>query len=160
MIIPYNSMLELAFDIDPTCFITHNFGYEIKPLDGERRLKHFYNMADRAVLGRNWNKKPPDQRIRAIGYWEHLETNPHLHALVSASVEHLEWIEGYGPKAWMKCNQRGQLDTGPIRDLTRAVRYAFKEAKRGFDSDRLFVYAPQRSQSEACANERSSSPCP
>lgn len=160
MIVPYNDMLQMIHDIEPTCFITHNFGYQIDPINAETKLKHFYNMADHAVLGRNWNKKPPDQRVCALGYWEHLDTNPHLHVLVRATSEHLEWIERYGPEAWLKCNHRGQLDAGPIRDQARAVRYAFKEAKGRFDSDRLFVYAPQRTQSESgCRPSDEHVPC-
>ena len=37
----------------------------------------------------------------AVGVWEHLDSNPHCHVLISASDAESAWLFGEGNKSWL-----------------------------------------------------------
>jgi hypothetical protein len=78
--------------LEPQLFVTHNFGFLVSPETGERSLKRFYNRLQSQVHGQNWNRRDTDQPMVAVGFWEHLDSNPHCHVLVSASDAESAWL--------------------------------------------------------------------
>ena len=87
--------------LEPQLFVTHNFGFLVSPETGERSLRRFYNRLQSRVHGRNWNRRDTDQPMIAVGVWEHLNSNPHCHVLISASDAESAWLFGEGNKSWL-----------------------------------------------------------
>src|ERR1019366_2341440 len=74
----------------------HNFGLLVSPETRERSMRRFYNRMQSRVHGRNWNRRDTDQPMIAVGFWEHLDSNPHCHVLISASDDESAWLFGEG----------------------------------------------------------------
>lgn len=132
----------------PNAFLTFNFGYPVRQLEGERQIKHFFNSLQSEAYGRNWARRTADDRIEAVGAWEHVErwSNPHCH--VSANVPELLMrnLERRGVGLWLQVSPRGQLDVSRTRRADKVVQYSTKDMHRAEDLDRLFVYGagPER----------------
>jgi hypothetical protein len=127
---------------DPDLFLTFNFGYAVKQLDGERQMKHFFNATQGNAYGRNWAKRPPEARIDAVGIWEHPErwSNPHCHVGANIPEELINGLIVEGPELWQAISPRGQLDLSPVRRSKKVARYIAKDVHCRDHLDRLFVY--------------------
>ena len=93
--------------LEPQLYVTHNFGYRVSPETGQRALIRFYNRMQRQVHGRNWNRRHASQPMIAVGVWEHLDSNPHCHALISGSDVESSWLLGEGSECWLWLQPRG-----------------------------------------------------
>ena len=127
---------------EPTVFLTANYGYAVKQDAGERNLKHLFNVVQRDVYGRNWSKRPPADRIEAIGVWERQQSwsNPHCHVVARMPRVLAKFLIARGPRLWKQISRRGQLDVSKIRQASDVVRYVTKGVFVDDDLDRLFVY--------------------
>ncbi|MGA3341597.1 MAG: hypothetical protein ABSD11_13455 [Methylocella sp.] len=141
--------------LEPQLFVTHNFGFLISPETGERSLKRFYNRLQSQVHGQNWNRRDTDQPMVAVGFWEHLDSNPHCHVLVSASDAESARLFEEGNKSWLWLQPRGQFDIREIEAPRKAISYITKEIYKPDSQDQLFVYKAPPSNS---ANSNSVEP--
>jgi hypothetical protein len=126
--------------LEPQLFVTHNFGFCVSPETGERSLRRFYNRLQSRVHGRNWNRRDTDQPMIAVGVWEHLDSNPHCHVLISSSDDESAWLFGEGNKSWLWLQPRGQFDIREIEAPRKAISYITKEIYTPDSQDQLFVY--------------------
>jgi hypothetical protein len=126
--------------LEPQLFVTHNFGFCVSPETGERSLRRFYNRLQSRVYGRNWNRRDADQPMVAVGVWEHLDSNPHCHVLISASDAESAWLLGEGNKSWLWLQPRGQFDISPIEAPRKVISYITKEICGPDSQDHLFIY--------------------
>jgi len=124
--------------LEPQLFVTHNFGFLVSPETRERSMRRFYNRMQSRVHGRNWNRRDADQPMVAVGVWEHLDSNPHCHVLISASDAESAWLLEEGNKSWLWLQPRGQFDIGAI------------EAPRKGDLSAKFPRSAVRVQRAAC----------
>lgn len=49
-----------------------------------RCADEFFNRIERNALGARWHRKALQQRLKVVGFFEHLDSNIHLHAAVEA----------------------------------------------------------------------------
>jgi hypothetical protein len=101
---------------------------------------HFFNCLQRGVHGRAWHKRKPNQPMIALGFWEHLDSNPHCHGVVAASDQEWRWLLNYGKKCWLDIEHRGQLDFSKIESRAKVISYITKEISKPDSQERLFVY--------------------
>jgi hypothetical protein len=132
---------------EPQLFVTHNFGFRVSPETGQRALIRFYNRMQSQVHGRDWHRRDADQPMVAIGVWEHLNSNPHCHLLVSASDDERAWLLGEGRSSWLWLQPRGQFDIDRIETPRRAISYVTKEIYKPDSQDQLFIYQAPLSHS-------------
>ena len=83
----------------------------------------------------------------AVGVWEHLDSNPHCHVLISASDDESAWLFGEGSKSWLWLQPRGQLDISEIEAPRKVISYITKEIYKSDSQDQLFVYKAPLSNS-------------
>ena len=76
----------------------------------------------------------------AVGVWEHLDSNPHCHVLISASDVESAWLFGEGEKSWLWLQPRGQFDIREIEAPRKVISYITKEIYKPDSQDQLFVY--------------------
>lgn len=137
-----DQLLALLGDHDLPYFITLNFGSKILPGSGEREAKHLFNQLQDRAYGGRWAKRHGADRITAIGFWERLESNAHLHCAVHVPDAVAPYLNEYGPELWQKAVPRGQLDIRISDDRDAVARYITKKIWQADDLDRMFVYSP------------------
>ncbi len=122
-------------------FITFNFGYRIKPEIALDRMKGFCASLERKALGRNWHKHPEKDRLFVMGFPEHLDVNPHWHALARVPKPTRILLYAEGPAMWEEKLPRGQLDIKKIEGRKRPISYAMKHYYRADSRAHIFVYS-------------------
>jgi hypothetical protein len=126
--------------IDPNVYPTFNFGYPVSIEVGQGSLVHFFNRLQRGVHGRAWYKRNTDQPMIVVGFWEHLDSNPHCHGVLSASKAESAWLLNYGEDCWLEQQKRGQLDFSKIESREKVISYITKEISKPDSQERMFVY--------------------
>jgi hypothetical protein len=126
--------------LEPQLYVTHNFGFLVSPESRERSMRRFYNRMQSRVHGRNWNRRDADQPMVAVGVWEHLDSNPHCHVLISASDAESAWLLEEGNKSWLWLQPRGQFHISEIEAPRRVISYITKEIYKPDSQDQLFIY--------------------
>ena len=76
----------------------------------------------------------------AVGVWEHLDSNPHCHVLISASDGESAWLFGEGNKSWLWLQPRGQFDVSEIEAPRKVISYITKGIYKPDSQDQLFIY--------------------
>ncbi len=79
--------LQFIAAIGPTGALTLGEGRFNSLTSMPRLMTLFLNKVQRVAYGRNWYRKPPDQRLSAIGFREHAQTNAHWHLAVAADED-------------------------------------------------------------------------
>ena len=79
--------------------------------------------------------------VAAVGFWDHLDSNPHCHVLISASDAESAWLLEEGNKSWLWLQPRGQFDIGAIEAPRKVISYITKEIYQLNSQDQLFVYS-------------------
>jgi hypothetical protein len=141
------SLVKWIEALEPNLYVTHNFGFRVSPETGQKSLTRFYNWVQSHVHGRNWNKRYTDQPMVAVGFWEHLDSNPHCHVLVAASDDERSWLLEQGNNGWLTLQLRGQFHIGEIQSLPKVISYITKELYTQDSQDQLFVYKAPPSNS-------------
>jgi hypothetical protein len=126
--------------LEPNLYVTHNFGYRVSLETREKSLTRYYNWVQSHVYGRNWNKRDTDQPMVAVGFWEHLDSNPHCHVLVAATDDERAWLLGQGNNGWLAQQPRGQFNISDIDSLQKVIAYITKTCHCADSLDQLFVY--------------------
>jgi hypothetical protein len=134
--------------LEPNLYITHNFGFRVTRETGEKSLTRFYNRLQRRVHGRTWYKRERNEPMVALGFWEHLDSNPHCHVLVSASHFEISWLLKEGNAFWLALQPRGQFEISEIKSLPRVISYITKELYTPNSQDQLFVYTAPSSNAK------------
>ncbi len=129
-------------EFGPDVFATFNFGYPIRPIDGDRSIKDLLNRIQHEAYGRNWSKRPPVARLVAVGCWEHVEkwSNPHCHVLVRGPELPVRTLLHQGREIWVSLQPRGQLDLGRVQSGHAVSSYVTKRVVSAEHQANLFVY--------------------
>jgi hypothetical protein len=144
MIAHRDALLPWIGELKPNRFITFNFGYDVRQLDGERHIKHFCNRVMRDAYGRHWPELAGSKWLTLVGFWERLDANlnPHVHAMVRAPKAVAAVLRGPAPSYWKSAVPRGQLDIQELGSAPqRAARYITKQVWGKDGLDQLVIYA-------------------
>lgn len=131
---------EWIISLRPTIFITFNFGYHVSHEVGISSVIRFFNRLQRQVHGRNWHKRDTEDSMIVPGFWEHLDSNPHLHAVVRMSKDEWRWLLNNGTQEWLSLQTRGQLHFEKIEFLKKVINYIMKDFFGPNAQERLFTY--------------------
>lgn len=126
--------------LEPNEFITFNFGYPVSPEVGGGSIRHFFNCLQGGVHGRNWSKRKTKRSMIVVGFWEHIDSNPHLHAVAKMSKKERRWLYNGGDECWLQTQSRGQLDFSKIESRKKVISYVTKEIGGPDSQERLFAY--------------------
>jgi hypothetical protein len=126
--------------LKPNVFLTFNFGYPVSPEIGGGSIRHFFNCLQRAVHGRNWGSRQTDRYMLEVGFWEHVNSNPHLHVVGKMSKKEWRWLLNNGEDLWLEIQKRGQLDFSKIQSRKKVISYITKEFSGPDSQERLFAY--------------------
>jgi hypothetical protein len=126
--------------IKPNVFITFNFGYLVCPEVGSSSVRHFFNCLQRGVHGRNWGSRKTDRYMIAVGFWEHLDSNPHLHVVAKMTKKEWRWLYNKSDDLWFDIQKRGQLHFAKIESRKKVTSYITKEFGGPDSQEHLFTY--------------------
>ena len=87
-------------------WITLNFNQQRSFTTASAALMKFEARLNRSILGKNWRKKPMDQRVQFIAFPEHPETNFHYHVFIRTPKA--ERFEALATKHWRTLVPGGQ----------------------------------------------------
>ena len=112
------------------------------PLDAIHRCAdRFFNLIERRALGARWHRKPTYERLRAVGFVEHLESNTHMHLAVEAPCFRLQSVLVNGKGIWRRVRPGGTYDCAPAKGRWSA--YITKDAWGLNAPDRLYLRCPR-----------------
>jgi hypothetical protein len=126
--------------LKPNVFLTFNFGYPVSLEIGGGSVRHFFNCLQRGVHGRNWSRRKTDRYMIVVGFWEHVDSNPHLHVIGKMSKKEWRWLLNNGNDLWLDIQKRGQLDFSKIESLKKVISYITKDFNGPDCQERLFIY--------------------
>lgn len=106
-----------------------------------RCANHFFDRIERRGLGARWHRKPAHERLRAVGFVEHLESNTHMHLAVEAPGFRLQSILVNGEGIWRRVRPGGTYDCAPVKGRWSA--YITKDAWGLDAADRLYLRCPR-----------------
>lgn len=116
--------------------VTLASNHELSPEALGRCADEFFNRVERQALGTRWHTKPQSQRLKVVGFFEHLATNIHLHAAVEAPGRAASVLVN-GLWIWRKVRPGGSYDCGPVR--AKWSRYITKDLWADDADRRLYV---------------------
>lgn len=96
---------------------------------------------DRRFLGRNWQKRPPDERLDGLLYIEHERSNIHLHGLVTKPYCNRIGLQLAADEIWSDLCESGSVLIKDIGSAGRRAAYCTKEFKNEGFFDRQFFLA-------------------
>lgn len=76
--------VELLESLDEPLAITLASNREMSLESMRRCVDEFFNRVERNALGTRWHLKPLGERLKVVGFFEHLDSNIHMHAAVEA----------------------------------------------------------------------------
>lgn len=128
---------KMIVDATPDLFVTLAFN-RAATLEGARaNLRKFLARIARATVGPKWQKRP-DECAKFIAVAENVDTNLHLHLVLTASVEHRRVIKSLANEIWTDLEPAGSVDVQDVNDATGLARYMTKQLAPE-KSDRLFL---------------------
>jgi len=136
--------LHLLLDIEPTHFITFNFGWKVRAINAERKLSTFFSALQRKVYGRNWAARTDYPWPVAYGFFEHPDSNPHYHVLARLEPEMSKAASACGKDLWLKRAPRGQLHLRAVDSLPRDISYCTKRYMSDGSYEAVFIYSDTR----------------
>jgi hypothetical protein len=128
----------------PNASMTFNFGYRVRPENGQKAMKTFYNVMQRSVYGRDWAKQKDRAWPVAFGFFEHPDTNPHYHVLANLDRNLLEAFEMEGEHFWQSIVRRGQFEFEAIYELEGVLNYFTKRLAQFRTFGDLWIYNDTR----------------
>jgi hypothetical protein len=126
--------------LKPNVFLTFNFGYLISPEVGGDSVIRLFNRLQRGVHGRNWSTRKTERYMIAVGFWEHVDSNPHVHVVGRMSKDERAWLRDNGENAWLERQRRGQLDFSKIVSREKVISYITKDFSGPDSQQRMFTY--------------------
>lgn len=135
-----SALREMVIRLEPRFFGT--FVYNDDPhVDKVERLSLFFAEFDSGFAGTNWSRKPFEKRLSGVIFFEHVATNVHAHALLTAPDQvDLEMLNTKAPPIWEKYVPAGNLLVEPISDVEGVAWYCTKEWHRcDFDEQVLWT---------------------
>lgn len=136
------SYCHLLLDLKPTHFITFNFGRPFTTNSAHFAMKGYFQRVERAALGRNWGKFTGEQRIVAIGFLEHLDSNPHWHVAARIPQKAVAALANT-ERRWKTLSAGGHAFVLPIEREAAVANYITKELPRTRHFDEVFIYSPE-----------------
>ena len=136
MIVPHNAYRHAFEDLvasqRPEWAITSIFNGPTSLASGQKALRGFHARLDRALLGRNWQRQPAEQRSFCIWQPEHIASNLHYHGCMRIPQGKEEKFLTIAQGIWKKLVPSGAMDINPITDISGWAHYITKEAVEGF----------------------------
>jgi len=134
--------IQLSRNLQPTLFVTFSFGYRINHITAEGNISKLLNAVQREAYGRNWYKLGAPDRIAALGFLEHRDSNPHYHVLIALNAKHEAAMNKIAVRVWGEHVRRGQIHVEITRSLDAVINYCIKE-QIGFRAfEEVFAYSP------------------
>lgn len=114
-------------------FGTLIFNQETLGLAGMRlKLSELHKRVDRRLLGAKFSSKPASLRTAFVAFAEHLNTNPHMHLLITPPPVEAGCLryELHAPIFWKKLCPSGEFNLQVLKtenDIQKVCGYALKE---------------------------------
>lgn len=131
-------------ELQPNLMVTIGAGPAFSPQRLKRDVERHLNSIERRALGPRWAAKPASDRMTAVGFLEHAESNAHYHLLVQAPDRHEEALVVVGEERWRRRHPGGVHHVQRIDSVPRSARYSTKElwSERSFDA--IIIHGPRR----------------
>ncbi|MEN3372009.1 hypothetical protein [Dechloromonas sp. ZS-1] len=149
------ALQSMLLDIEPQWHITANFNRETSLRTGSAKLKTWASFIDRKLFGRNYYKKPNDQRLFFFAFPEIGSESEFLHYHLLAKLpetRHQKFTE-LAEQIWLDEVKTGSLYVQRIgndeSDLQRVISYDLKDIWKRGNYDNFIIsseFAPSPSE--------------
>jgi len=130
--------VEFAEAFEPNFFITLTDPTEPHLTTMREKLGKLCGRVDRAVLGKKFASRLPQERTDGIFFIEHIGSNIHAHGLLRVPNTSLETLDKLTRKQWHRVCRDGKYDLQEIYDCAGVASYCTKEMIRfGFSPDQI-----------------------
>lgn len=133
--------VELVAGVRPDHAITLCAGLACTAAVLDIAAERFLNRVQRAGHGRNWHKRRAAERLEAVGFFEHHDTNLHLHIAARLPTERLREAATDGERLWRLLRPAGAYECEPIAHIARHNWYITKELWDPRTRNQIFVYS-------------------
>ncbi|PTT75206.1 hypothetical protein DBR41_26530 [Pseudomonas sp. HMWF010] len=127
-------------DICPNSILTLGMGRPCKPEILSRKIDHFFKCIHREAYGRNWHKRDSVEGIVAIGVYEHLASNTHVHFALKAPTPFARSALDRGERIWRKIRPGAHYYYDGIKDPEKYACYITKEIWREEVRDSVYYF--------------------
>lgn len=142
----HQAWIDFTLSLEPNVVITLDSGLGVNHITFQSTVTHYLNRVQRRAHGRNWAKYPPEQKIRAVGFFEHWDTNLHLHIAANAPDRALRWELGQGAGLWRDLRRAGSHHYDMINCPEDYVSYITKRMNDVKTRDNVYVYGAMDSR--------------
>lgn len=132
--------IKLINDLQPNRAITLKAGLSCSLETLSSKAQLFFNKVQRHARGRNWARYPADQWPEAVGFFEHVRTDLHLHLAARITADDLRGHFGAAEPIWREVRPAGHYYCESIEDVSAYARYITKEFYRPETRDAAFLY--------------------
>jgi len=129
-------------ELRPNLAITLGMGHDCRPETLNKAAKELCCRIERRALGALWSDKPRADRVWAIGFHEHPNSNRHLHIAARAPDRHADRLMTDGNATWRKVRPSGDWYCEPIENVSAYARYITKDLWKADSLDDAFLYVP------------------
>ena len=137
-----NELQEWITQGDYNFAATANFNRHIRLSEATRLLKSWQCNLDRKVIGKNWKKRPTEDRIFFTAFSEHEASNLHFHMMLRLPVNSLK-AQRLAVKLWQFIVPSGSMWistlSNDIDDRKQVVNYATKDLWNGIGIENFIV---------------------
>lgn len=133
---------KLVLDIQPTMAITLGIGLQTTAERLNRDAELLFNRVQRRAYGPRWFKQPASERISAIGFHEHPDSNRHMHVALAGGYRVCERLMLDGSRFWKDIRTAGDFYVEPIGNVEGYADYITKDARSERSWETVYVYRP------------------
>ena len=113
------------------------------PVTFDGRAHDWLNRIERVAHGRSWCRLPSEERLVAVGFFEHIKADIHLHLAINAPTEELRRALTLGEPVWDKLRPRGHYYVDGVESRTGYARYIAKNFYIPATRETPFVRGPK-----------------
>jgi hypothetical protein len=138
-----DAWIKVVEDLRPNLAVTLGMGLNARPQTLNKAAKELCCRIERKALGARWAQKPRQDRLWAVGFHEHPNSNRHIHVAVHAPDRHADWLMTNGNSIWREIRASGDWYCEPLESPAAYARYITKDLWKADTLDDIFIYVPR-----------------
>ncbi len=138
-----DAWIRLVEELQPNLAITLGMGLNCRPETLNKAAKELCCRIERQALRARWSEKPKADRLWAIGFHEHPNSNRHVHIAARAPDRHADRFMTNGNATWREVRASGDFYCEPIENVPAYARYITKDLWKADTLDDVFLFVPR-----------------
>ena len=137
------ALIQAVERIEPNLFITLVFNRDVKLGAAARAVEEFCKRLERRAHGKRWLDYPTVERLKALAFPEHFDSNLHFHLAGHASERMCEVAVDEAGDVWRQLTKTGHADAQMVESQRAVARYITKSTRNTRSVEGFVAYAPK-----------------